>query len=85
MAQDDDRLSLIRIPGLQEIDALVTRKVHDAVLLSQPPRPRPGSQVPEWLGLAGSVERVAQNRLDQVEGAQGKLAVDLDQIALAIA
>src|SRR4051794_10276027 len=61
----------IVVASLEEVDPIVADEVDDPMLLGQPTRPDAGPEVLERLGLANSAERVTDDGLDQVEGADG--------------
>jgi hypothetical protein len=59
------------IPGLEEVNAVVTNEIHDPVLGREPPAPDVGAEMLERLRLADSLERIAHHGLDDLERAPG--------------
>ena len=63
----------------QSVNVEAARRLDDdAVLLGESPGPGSGGQVLEWLRLADPGEGVAEDGFDQVQSAQGHLAIRLD-------
>ena len=75
------RVRSVMISRLQEIDAGVSHEVDDAVLEAQPPRPQPGSQIFERLGLADPLERVGHHIEDDVERPDSDLPVEIRMLS----
>lgn len=73
-------MASVVVAGLQEVDAILTDQVHDAVLLRQTPRPGPRREILEGLRLPDSLKRIAQDRLDQIERSQRDTPVGLDPV-----
>jgi hypothetical protein len=63
------------IASLQEVDALISDQVNDPMLLRQTTRPRASRQILQRFWLADSGEWITYDCLDQIERAQGNLAV----------
>lgn len=59
------------VSGLQKIYAFVAYEIDNAMFLRQPPRPTAGRKVLERFGLADPLEGIAQDSLNQIEGADG--------------
>jgi hypothetical protein len=64
--QNREAASSVVIAGLEEVDPVVADQIDDATLLSQAARPGSGRQVLEGLGFTESLERVAQDRFNEV-------------------
>ena len=73
------------VPRLKEVDSAFANEIDEAVLLSDPAGPTPCKIELEWLGFAGSLEGVAEDRFDQVEDAQRDLPVCADPVVEIVA
>src|SRR2546430_5975948 len=69
--------SLVVIPRLQEVDAIVAHEVDDPVLRREPATPHARPEVLQGFRLADPGERVAHDRLDDREGAAGSARIGL--------
>src|SRR5262249_27368223 len=78
LGPDAGRPRSVMTTSLEELDAVAPHQVDQAVLLRDPPRPRPGQLVLQRLGLAHADERFTQGRLDQLQDAEGNPAIVLD-------
>jgi hypothetical protein len=58
------------VTSLREVDAVRGNPPDQAVLLGQAARPAAAEREAKGFGLAGSVERIADGRFDQVEKTQ---------------
>src|SRR2546422_11036225 len=65
------------IPRLEKVYAVCADQVDNAMLLCEPPRPGVRREVLQRLRLADPVKRVAHDRLDEIERAQGDFAISL--------
>jgi hypothetical protein len=66
------------IPGLEKVDPVVRDEVDHAMFLGQASRPGAGKDMFQGLGLPDPREWLSQNRLDELEQAQGDLSIVLD-------
>ena len=66
------------IAGLEEVDAVVSDKINQPVLLGQSPRPDPGSQVFQGFRFAPAFEGISHDGLDKRERPQSGFPVGLD-------
>jgi hypothetical protein len=73
------------ISALQEVDSIVSDQVHDPMLLGQPARPEIRSEMPQWLWLPDADERIADDRLDQLQQTQRGAPVGLDPMVQIVA
>jgi len=73
------------IAGLQKIDALISYKIDNSVLLGQPPRPNARTKMFEWFRLPDSLERIPQDLFDKVEGTKSCFAVNLHAVPQILA
>ena len=69
------------VPALEEVNPLSPDELHDAVLLSQTPRPKVRAKMLERLGLSNSDERIAHDRLNQFKNAQSDPPIRLNPVA----
>ena len=68
------------IPGLEEIDAVVPDKIHDAVLLGQSSRPNARGKIFERFRFADSTNRIPHDCFDKSENTEGGSAVCFDPV-----
>ena len=66
------------IPGLQEIDAIVSNEIDDSVLLGQASGPEPLPEIFQGLRLVYPRERIMYNRLDNRDDTQSNSPSILD-------
>jgi len=66
------------IHGLEEIDAVVTDKINDAVFLGQPSGPDSWGKIFESFGFGDSSKRILYYGFDQGENTERDLAIGLD-------
>lgn len=69
------KLLAVMVSCLQKINTIIADKIHDAVLLRQPPRPTTRRKIFERLGFSNSVNGVTHDGFDQLKDAQSKFAV----------
>lgn len=70
--------SLVVIPRLDEFNPVGKHPIDNAMFLANSPGPAAGEVMPEWFGLANSLERIGKNCRHQVENPQRGLAVCLN-------
>jgi len=68
------------IPGLEEVDAVVSHDVNNPVLEAEPSRPDVRPEVLEGLWLAESRKRVTHNVQDNFENPDGVFPVYSDPV-----
>jgi hypothetical protein len=61
----------------EEIHAIVSDEIYDAMLLGYAPRPDISTHVLQRLGFSNSGERITHDGFDQVQNAQGSSAISL--------
>jgi hypothetical protein len=69
------------ISCLQEIDAVLANSVYEAVFLGNSAGPATREHIFKWLRLPDAGERIAQNRFNQVKGAQRDFAIRINPIS----
>ena len=69
------------VAGLEKLDAVSEDLVDEAVRLVDPARPNMASKVFERFWLANAGEGISQNRLDQIQDAERRLAIGVDPVA----
>src|SRR6476646_8487132 len=70
----------IVVPTLKEVDPIVPDEVDQSVLLGQATRPRAGNEVSQWFRVPDAGVRIMDDRLDQIEQAQGGLSVRFNPV-----
>ena len=68
----------IVIASLEEVDPLGSHAVHQSMLLGEPARPDVRAHCPQRLRFPDTVERIAQDRVDQVEQPECRFAIRFD-------
>ena len=74
-------LGSIVVTGLKKIDGFVVDTVDQPVFLGNTPRPTACEHIPERLGLAGTLERIAHNCLNQIEHSNCDVPVGFNPIS----
>ena len=69
------------VAGLEKLDAVSEDFVNEAIRLVDPTRPHVASEVFERFWLANTGEGISQHCLDQIQDAQGSLAIGVDPVA----
>ena len=69
------------IPRLQEIHSILEHPIDQPMLVREPPGADVRTKIFERLGLSDAFKRVSENRLEQIEKPERKLAIVLDEIS----
>jgi hypothetical protein len=59
------------IAGLEEVHSIGTGPVYQPVFLGDAPGPTIREDIPQWFGLSYALERIAQDRIDQIQYSNG--------------
>lgn len=73
-------LRSVVVSGLKKIDALSAHRVDQPMLFGDPARPSPREYVLEGLRFADTLERIAHNRLHQIENPKRHATIRLDPV-----
>jgi hypothetical protein len=74
-------MSSVVVARLKEIDPFCPNHIHDSMLLGDTSRPDVRAKVLERLWLADADKRVAHDRLDELQDAEGNASIRLNPVA----